>query len=77
MTRTTKNKIYEAGMQGTWDIGRTLSNGFVLNYEFRSLEIHDGLSDADRVVYWQADGYHLEYWGYGEDPGGSKSWVVV
>ncbi len=63
MTRITKNKIYEAGLQGTWDIGRSLVNGFILNYEFRNLDINDGLTDANRVVYWQSDGYHLEYRG--------------
>jgi len=63
MTRTTKNKIYETGLQGIWDLGRTLVSGFIINYEFKSLEINDGLTDADRVVYWQSDGYHFEYRG--------------
>jgi hypothetical protein len=63
MTRTTRNKVYQTGLQGTWDLGRSLVNGFVLNYIFKSLEINDGLTDASRVVYWQGDGYGFEYRG--------------
>ncbi len=63
MTRTTRNKSFETGLQGTWELGRSLVNGLVLNYLFKNLEINDGLGDADRVVYWQSDGYHLEYRG--------------
>jgi len=63
MTRTTRNKIYKAGFQGTWDLGKSLTNGCIFNYVFKSLEINDGLKDADRVVHWESDGYHIEYRG--------------
>lgn len=63
MTRTTKNKTYETGLQGTWELGKSLVNGLVVSHVFRNLEINDGLGDADRVVYWQSNGYHLEYRG--------------
>jgi hypothetical protein len=63
MTRTTKNKSFETGFQGTWQAGNSLVNGLIFNYLFKNLEIDDGQSDADRVVYWQGDGYHFEYRG--------------
>jgi hypothetical protein len=63
MTRTTRNRVYKGGLQGTWDLGKTLTSGFIINRVFKNLEIDDGLEDKDRVVYWQSDGYHLEYRG--------------